>query len=122
MQLFQKTDIQPSQPAEPVAVYFGREIFLSRVRVGETDKGFWLHWYHPNDSEKNHALRYGHFCAPGQTLEAALHEVYRTIDADLELELQYRQKATSKLVAAGNDRATFSRTFSQRDSSMVAVS
>jgi hypothetical protein len=122
MRFFQKTNIQSLQEIEPVAVYFGRKIYLKRVQVSGTDKGFWLHWYHPQDSEKHHALRYGHFCAPGQTLEAALYEVYRTIDANLELELQYQQKITSRPNSASNDRAMFTKTAQQRDTRAVVVS
>lgn len=122
MQFFQKTNIKALSKSEPIAIYFGRKIYLHRVQAGETDKGFWLHWYHPNDSEKNHALRYGHFCAPGQTLEEALHEVYRAIDANLELELQYQQKAMTKANSASHDRVMFAKTVCQRDSRAVAVS
>lgn len=72
--------------AQPITMYLGWEIFLSRVFRERIDKGLWLHWYHPADQDREHALRYGYFIAPNQTLEEALHAVYQSIEAIVELE------------------------------------
>ncbi len=72
--------------AQPITLYLGWEIFLSRVFRERVDKGLWLHWYHPADRNRECALRYGHFIAPNQTLEEALHAVYQSIEAIVELE------------------------------------
>ena len=72
--------------ARPINVYMGWEIFLSRVLRDRTDKGLWLHWYHPADQQRERALRYGHYIAPDQTLEEALYAVYQSIEAIIELE------------------------------------
>jgi hypothetical protein len=74
-----------------VDTYLGWEIFLNRVFQGRTDKGWWLHWYHPADrryaAQKNPiAVRYGYFVAPTQPLEEALYAVHQSIDAIVELE------------------------------------
>ena len=71
---------------KPINVYLGWEIFLSRVFKERMDKGLWLHWYHPVDRDRRPALRYGYFIAPNQTLEDALHAVYQSIEAIVELE------------------------------------
>jgi hypothetical protein len=72
--------------AKPINVHLGWEIFLSRVFRERIDKGLWLHWYHPADRNCEQALRYGYFIAPNQTLEEALHAVYQSIEAIVELE------------------------------------
>jgi hypothetical protein len=92
MQIFQKADFQSFQGTKPIAIYLGRKIYLTRVQVKSADKGLWLHWCHPEDTGKGDALKHGRFCAPNQALEDALHEVYREIDATVELEMYYQQK------------------------------
>ncbi|MBW4474157.1 MAG: hypothetical protein KME45_27840 [Stenomitos rutilans HA7619-LM2] len=72
--------------SEPFHVYMGWQIFLSRVFRERTDKGMWLHWYHPADHDRSRAVRYGYFIAPDQTLEEALYAVYQSIEASIELE------------------------------------
>lgn len=82
----QKVDMSAAMTAQPITLYLGWEIFLSRVFRDRIDKGLWLHWYHPADQNRERALRYGHFIAPNQTLEEALHAVYQSIEAIVELE------------------------------------
>ena len=85
--LASQTDALPVKSAsQPIQVYMGWQIFLSRVFRERTDKGMWLHWYHPADKDHSRALRYGYFVAPEQTLEEALYAVYQSIEAVVELE------------------------------------
>lgn len=81
-----KVDIAAAISAQPINVYLGWEIFLSRVLKDRMDKGLWLHWCHPADRMRERALRYGYFIAPDQTLEEALNAVYQSIEAIVELE------------------------------------
>ncbi|XGV98130.1 MAG: hypothetical protein ACAF41_04160 [Leptolyngbya sp. BL-A-14] len=82
-----QTDVSPVKTAsQPIHVYMGWQIFLSRVFRERTDKGTWLHWYHPADKDRSRAVRYGYFVAPEQPLEEALHAVYQSIEAIVELE------------------------------------
>jgi hypothetical protein len=74
-------------PAQLIDTYLGRQIFLKRVIVEQTDRGVWLHWSHPQDQGCPNGVKYGHFVAPGQALEQALGQVYQTIEASIELEL-----------------------------------
>lgn len=80
--------LSASQPirSQPINIYMGWQIFMSRVFREHIDKGVWLHWYHPADQNCSHAVRYGHFIAPDQTLEEALYAVYQSIEAIVELE------------------------------------
>ena len=82
-----KNTFKASLEQQPVSVYMGRRIFLSRIVQQGTDKGLWLHWCHPHDEGKKGALKYGQFIAPDQTLEDALHVVYQLIEASIELEM-----------------------------------
>ncbi|HEY9907029.1 MAG TPA: hypothetical protein V6D18_05400 [Thermosynechococcaceae cyanobacterium] len=77
--------VEPSN--QPIATYLGRQIFLKRVVVENVDRGVWIHWSHPQDQSSTVRLKYGHFVAPGQSLETALLSVYQTIEASIELEL-----------------------------------
>jgi hypothetical protein len=90
MQIFPSTaksvNAIAANTAKPINVHLGWEIFLNRVFRERTDKGLWLHWYHPADRNREQALRYGYFIAPNQTLEEALHAVYQSIEAIVELE------------------------------------
>ncbi|PSB27148.1 hypothetical protein [Stenomitos frigidus] len=72
--------------AQPINIYLGWEIFLSRVFRERTDKGLWLHWSHPIDQKREGALRYGYFLGSEQTMEEALNAVYQSIEAIIELE------------------------------------
>ena len=55
--------------------------------VEGVDRGVWLHWSHPHDQGSLNGVRYGHFVAPGQSLEQTLGQVHQTIEASIELEL-----------------------------------
>lgn len=91
-----QTDAAPvASASQPIHVYMGWQIFLSRVIRERTDKGMWLHWYHPADYDRSCAVRYGCFVAPGQTLEEALHSVHQSIEAIIELEsMEHHWSAT----------------------------
>ncbi|XHX77729.1 MAG: hypothetical protein RBJ76_25385 [Stenomitos frigidus ULC029] len=96
MQTLSATVQPPSSQAvlsdsQPIHTYLGWEIFLNRVFQGRTNKGLWLHWYHPADrryaaQEGQVAVRYGYFVVPTQPLEEALHAAQQSIDAIVELE------------------------------------
>lgn len=84
--------------SQPIHTYLGWEIFISRVFKERTDKGLWLHWYHPDDRERKaqeykFVVRYGYFIAPTQTLEAALHAASQSIDAIVELESMENERS-----------------------------
>ncbi|MBW4691621.1 MAG: hypothetical protein KME27_07600 [Lyngbya sp. HA4199-MV5] len=83
---FQTDRVLAANSSQPIHVYMGWQIFLSRVFRERTDKGMWLHWYHPADRDRSRAVRYGYFVAPDQPLEEALHAVYQSIEATVELE------------------------------------
>ncbi|GEM_PF-1411860 len=82
----QKANLAAAIDSQPINIYLGWQIFLSRVFRERTDKGLWLHWYHPADRDRHLAVRYGYFVAPDQTLEEALHAAYQSIEAIVELE------------------------------------
>lgn len=91
---FQTDRVPAANDSQPIHVYMGWQIFLSRVFRERTDKGMWLHWYHPADHDRSRAVRYGYFVAPNQTLEEALHAVYQSIEANVELEsMEHRWSA-----------------------------
>ena len=87
MQSFHKNNFSNSTDPQPVDLYMGRQILLSRVFSHGSDKGLWLHWCHPKDEGQKGVLKCGYFISPGQTLEDALHAVHQLIEASIELEM-----------------------------------
>lgn len=93
MQTLQKQAFKGSTINRPVATYLDREIRLNRVAVGGVDRGLWLHWCDPRDLGQKDAVKYGYFMATEQSLQDALHEVYRMIEATVELEVTDAQQS-----------------------------
>jgi len=94
----QSLSVDAAIGSQPIHTYLGWEICLSRVVRERTDKGWWLHWHHPADREQmaqahRVAVRYGHFVAPDQTLEGALHTVCQLIDASVALESMANERS-----------------------------
>ncbi len=86
LQSAQSVNLAATINAQLINTHMGWQIFLSRVFKHGSDKGLWLHWYHPVDQGRKDAVRYGYFIAPDQTLEDALHAVHQSIEAVVELE------------------------------------
>lgn len=95
MQTLQEQSFIGSTINRPVATYLDREIRLNRIAVGGVDRGLWLHWCDPRDRGQKDAIKYGYFMATEQSLQEALHEVYRMIEATVELEVTELQQSNA---------------------------
>lgn len=73
-----------------VATHLGRQIFVSRIKHQGSDKGIWLHWWHPDDEDQP-PVKYGYFVADRSQLPAALQMVREIIEMNSRLELHYDQ-------------------------------
>ena len=96
MQTLEKPSLKPSNrkpsnlklsnQSELIAIYLGYRIVLKRIWVKGVDKGWWLHWSHPDDQGKKEHVKFGQFLPDKAMLPVMLEQVKSMIETTVALE------------------------------------